>query len=97
VELHLHYLLTPAPDGGKWLAEYLRRLTLGERFGGAQCPLHKSLGVKKGAKFLGISIDHGLTYLKYGSVAGLKDGKIDNVLCGMAFDTEGNTITTTKQ
>jgi hypothetical protein len=52
--------------------------------------------VKKAAKFLDISIDHGLTYLKHGSVAGLKDGKIDNVLCGMAFDTEGNTITTTK-
>jgi len=53
--------------------------------------------VKKAAKFLDISIDHGLTYLKYVSVGVLKDGKIDNVLCGMAFDTEGNTITTTKQ
>jgi len=52
--------------------------------------------VKKAAKFLDISMDHGLTYLKYGSVGVLKDGKIDNVLCGMAFDTEGNTITTTK-
>lgn len=51
----------------------------------------------KDVKFLEISIDHRLTYLKYGSVACLKDGKIDNVLCGMAFDTEGNTITKTRQ
>lgn len=38
VELNLHYLLTPAPDE----ASHLRRLTLGENFGGAQCPLQEA-------------------------------------------------------
>ena len=38
-----------------------------------------------------------LTYQKYVSVACLKDGKIDNVLCGTAFDMTGNTITKTRQ
>lgn len=51
----------------------------------------------KTSKFLEISIDHRLIYNKYGSVACLKDGKIDNVLCGTVFDTEGNTITKTRQ
>jgi hypothetical protein len=55
------------------------------------------LGVPKTATFSEISIDHRLTYLKYSSVACLKDGKIDNDLCGTAIDVEGNTVTKTRK